>query len=72
MINARIYTRFSQVAEGFWGGIAFANIYEVPKMKSPTCYGIAGWGNYDRFCFHQKISDCELQWILLESVEYSA
>ena len=40
--------------------------------KSPTCYGIAGWGNYDRFCFHQKISDCELQWILLESVEYSA
>ena len=35
MINARIYTRFSQVAEGFWGGIAFANIYEVPKNKNP-------------------------------------
>ena len=41
-------------------------------MKSPTCYGKAGWGNYDRFCFHQKISGCELQRILLESVEYSA
>ena len=27
---------------------------------------------YDRFCFLQKISDFELQWILLESVEYSA
>ena len=27
---------------------------------------------YDRFRFHQKISECELQWILLESVEYSA
>ena len=35
MINARIYTRFSQVAEGFWGGIAFANIYEVPKNENP-------------------------------------
>ena len=35
MIKARIYTRFSQVAEGFWGGIAFANIYEVPKNKNP-------------------------------------
>jgi hypothetical protein len=35
MINARIYTRFSQVAEGFWGGIAFANIYEVSKNENP-------------------------------------
>lgn len=35
MIKARIYTRFSQVAEGFWGGIAFANIYEVPKNENP-------------------------------------
>lgn len=35
MINARIYTRFSQVAEGIGGGIAFANIYEVPKNKNP-------------------------------------
>ena len=35
MIKARIYTRFSQVVEGFWGGIAFANIYEVPKNENP-------------------------------------
>ena len=34
MINARIYTRFSQVAEGI-GGIAFANIYEVLKNENP-------------------------------------
>ena len=27
---------------------------------------------YDRFCFHQKISECELEWIFLESIEYSA
>ncbi len=32
----------------------------------------AGWGNYDRFRFRQKISECELEWILLESIEYSA
>lgn len=35
MINARIYTRFSQVVEGIGGGIAFANIYEVPKNENP-------------------------------------
>lgn len=72
MINARIYTRFSQVVEGI-GVVSHLQIYmKFRKMKTPTCYGKAGWGNYDRFCFHQKISDCELQWILLESVEYSA
>ena len=27
---------------------------------------------YDRFRFHQKIPECELEWILLESIEYSA
>lgn len=56
-----------------FGVVSHLQIYmKFRKMKSPTCYGKAGWGNYDRFCFHQKISDCELQWILLESVEYSA
>lgn len=40
--------------------------------KSPNLLRKAGWGNYDRFCFHQKISECELEWILLESIEYSA
>ena len=42
------------------------------KMKIPNLLRKAGWGNYDRFCFLQIISDCELQRILLESVEYSA
>lgn len=49
-----------------------ANIYEVPKNENPNLLRKAGWGNYDRFRFHQKISECELEWILLESIEYSA
>ena len=72
MINARIYTRFSQVAEGI-GVVSHLQIYmKFRKMKIPNLLRKAGWGNYYRFCFHQKISDCELQRILLESVEYSA
>ena len=42
------------------------------KMKIPNLLRKAGWGNYDRFRFRQKISECELEWILLESIEYSA
>ena len=53
-------------------GIAFANIYEVPEYANPQPAKKSWLGNYDRFCFLQKISDCELQRILLESVEYSA
>ena len=71
MIKARIYTRFSQVAEGI-GVVSHLQIYMKFRKKIPNPLRKAGWGNYDRFCFHQKISDCELQWILLESVEYSA
>ena len=41
-------------------------------MKIPNLLRKAGWGNYDRFCFLQIISDCELQRILLENIEYSA
>ena len=41
-------------------------------MKIPNLLWESWLGNYDRFCFLQKISDCELQWILLESIEYSA
>lgn len=41
-------------------------------MQIPNPLRKAGWGNYDRFCFLQKISECELEWILLESIEYSA
>ena len=42
------------------------------KQQIPNPLRKAGWGNYDRFRFRQKISDCELQRILLESIEYSA
>jgi hypothetical protein len=42
------------------------------EMQIPNLLRKAGWGNYDRFRFRQKISDCELEWILLESIEYSA
>lgn len=42
------------------------------EMQIPNLLRKAGWGNYDRFRFRQKISECELEGILLESIEYSA
>ena len=42
------------------------------KQQIPNPLRKAGWGNYDRFRFRQKISECELEWIFLESIEYSA
>ena len=72
MIKARIYTRFSQVAEEI-GVVSHLQMYmKFRKMKILNLLRKAGWGNYDRFCFLQKISECELEWILLEGIEYSA
>ena len=53
-------------------GIAFANIYEVPKNENPqpAMGKLVGEIMID-FAF-SEISDCELQRIFLESIEYSA
>ena len=56
-----------------FGVVSHLQIYmKFRKMKIPNLLRKAGWGNYDRFRFRQKISECELEWILLESIEYSA